>query len=292
MPSAVRAMRAYASSPFTSSPKRRVALRGFSAEQKQSLRAAIRLHLVRRFASAESAFLPRRSSLGIFQEVAERGALHTSDPVSLPQPPRRGLLAEPALPAAGALRRAARRADRGGVRGVRGVGAGRGGGERLPGGRVSLHLRHHHPHRVRAACASRVNYVNHISNANHVNHVTSTDVATVAAVVGGDARGRGPAPHAVRGAQPEQPAAVPADDGREAGAPSPCRALSREFPVSYPCLYRACFLNKHATSSRQSAPGSRPSSARAAGSCAASPTPSPPRPCRRWSRAGAGPPPC
>ena len=69
----------YASSPFTSSPKRRVALRGFSAEQKQSLRAAIRLHLVRRFASAESAFLPRRSSLGIFQEVAERGALHTSD---------------------------------------------------------------------------------------------------------------------------------------------------------------------------------------------------------------------
>ena len=69
----------YASSPFTSSPKRRVALRGFSAEQKQSLRAAIRLHLVRRFASAESAFLPRRSSLGIFQEVAERDALHTSD---------------------------------------------------------------------------------------------------------------------------------------------------------------------------------------------------------------------
>ncbi|KAK8824755.1 hypothetical protein WA577_002043 [Blastocystis sp. JDR] len=59
----------YASSPFTSSPKRRVALHGFSAEQKQSLRAAIRLHLVRRFASAES----------IFQEVAERGALHTSD---------------------------------------------------------------------------------------------------------------------------------------------------------------------------------------------------------------------
>ena len=69
----------YASSPFTSSPKRRVALRGFSAEQKQSLRAAIRLHLVRRFASAESALLPHRSSLDIFQEVAERGALHTSD---------------------------------------------------------------------------------------------------------------------------------------------------------------------------------------------------------------------
>ena len=56
-----------------------MALRGFSAEQKQSLRAAIRLHLVRRFASAESALLPHRSSLDIFQEVAERGALHTSD---------------------------------------------------------------------------------------------------------------------------------------------------------------------------------------------------------------------
>ena len=69
----------YASSPFSSSPKRRVALRGFSAEQKQSLRAAIRLHLVRRFASAEGAFHSRRSLLGIFQEVAERGALHTSD---------------------------------------------------------------------------------------------------------------------------------------------------------------------------------------------------------------------
>lgn len=69
----------YASSPFTSSPKRRVALRGFSAEQKQSLRAAIRLHLVRRFASAESLFHSHPSLVGIFQEVAERGALHTSD---------------------------------------------------------------------------------------------------------------------------------------------------------------------------------------------------------------------
>lgn len=69
----------YASSPFTSSPKRRIALHSFSSEQKQSLRTAIRLHLMRQFRSSDSTSPSTDSHVGVFEEVADHGVLYTSD---------------------------------------------------------------------------------------------------------------------------------------------------------------------------------------------------------------------